>query len=81
MKLSELQKTIEHFFSKVERGKDLKKKKIKIVLAKLQALQKKNRKEYAKEKSANLKKKLQRKHQITKAQIKKAYKLLKKLSG
>jgi hypothetical protein len=79
MKLSELQKTIENYFSELQNGKELKKKNIKIVLNKLRALQKKNRKAHAKEKSAKAKKKLQSKHQITKAQIKKARKLLKKL--
>ena len=79
MKLSELQKTIENYFSELQNGKELKKKNIKIVLTRLLALQKKNRKAHAKEKSAKVKKKLQSKHQITKAQIKKARKLLKKL--
>ncbi len=77
MNFSDLIAAAKTYVSKAERGKKLKAKQIKKVLAKLHTLQKQYRKEYSNEKSAKAKAKLRRKRRIIKAQIKKGYKILK----
>ncbi|MDA9982100.1 hypothetical protein N9H39_05060 [Gammaproteobacteria bacterium] len=80
-KLSQLKAAINEFVSKNKKGKKLKAKKIRKVVGKLEAKEKRFKKDHANESSSKARKKLELQLRVIKAQIKKAHKLLKHLDS
>jgi hypothetical protein len=80
-KLSQLKAAINEFVSRNIKGKKLKAKKIRKVLEKLEAKEKRLKKNYAKESSSRTRKRLELRQKVVKAQIRKAHKLLKHLDS